>query len=83
MDELVVFGDYLGNGNHWCFHRQSGEVWYFDHDSPPMLTRMFAHVHDYLDALMMMCLLEVHGLKDDEALLRQRFGDMCIDKWRY
>ena len=29
--ELVVFGDYLGNGNMSCFHRQTEEV-YFDHD---------------------------------------------------
>ena len=84
VDELVAFGDYLGNGNLWCFHRQTGEVWYFDHDSPPMLTRMFGQVADYLDALMFKCLLQVHDAEDDdETLLRQRFGDALVEKWMY
>jgi hypothetical protein len=83
VDQLVAFGDYLGNGNKWCFHRQTGEVWYFDHDSPPMLTRLFASVADYIDALMFKCLLEVHGQDDDEDALRARLGDAVVEKWMY
>lgn len=84
-DELVAFGDYLGNGNLWCFHRQTGEVWYFDHDDTlPMLTRMFDDVGGYLDALMFKCLLEIHEQdEDDESLLRQHLGDAIVDKWLY
>jgi hypothetical protein len=84
IDELVVFGDYLGNGNLWCFHRQTGEVWYFDHDSPPMLARLFKDVGGFLDALMFKCLLEIHQQDDDsEQLLRQQLGDAVVDKWMY
>ena len=84
VDQLIAFGDYLGNGNLWCWHRQTGEVWYFDHDSPPMLTRMFPQVADYLDALMILCLAEVHDTEDEgQALLRQRFGNALVQKWMY
>ncbi|WP_231755257.1 SMI1/KNR4 family protein [Bordetella sp. N] len=83
VDQLVAFGDYLGNGNVWCFHRETGEVWYFDHDSAPMLTRMFSDVGGYLDALMYKCLLEVHEQEDDEDTLRRHLGDAIVDKWMY
>lgn len=83
VNQLIVFGDYLGNGNMWCFHRETGEVWYFDHDSSPMLTQIFSNVGQYLDILMFKCLLEVHGEEDNEELLRERLGDAVVEKWMY
>lgn len=83
VKQLVAFGDYLGNGNLWCFHRETGEVWYFDHDSSPMLTQIFTDVGQYLDVLMFKCLLEIHGEDDNEELLRERLGDAVVEKWMY
>ena len=83
VNRLVVFGDYLGNGNMWCFHVETGEVWYFDHDSSPMLTQIFSDVGQYLDVLMFMCLLAVHGEEDNEDLLRKHLGDAVVEKWMY
>lgn len=83
IDQLVVFGDYLGNGNLWCFHRETGEVWYFDHDTSPMLTQIFTDVGEYLDALMFKCLLEIHGEEENETVLRERLGDAVVEKWMY
>lgn len=83
VNRLIAFGDYLGNGNMWCFHRETGEVWYFDHDSSPMLTQIFSNVGQYLDILMFKCLLEVHGEEDNEELLRERLGDAVVEKWMY
>jgi hypothetical protein len=83
-ENLIVFGDYLGNGNMFCFHRQTGEVYYFDHDTAPTFTRFFSSPQEYLDALMILCLAEVY--EDDEgaeAILIQRFGESLIEKWRY
>ena len=83
-EKLVAFGDYLGNGNLFCFHRETGEVYYFDHDGGALLTRFFASPEDYLDALMILCLAEIHD--DDEggeALLSERFGRELVHKWRY
>lgn len=79
-----MFGDYLGNGNMFCFHRETGAVYYFDHDSPPMLTRFFNEPQSYLDALMILTLAEVHDdAERGEELLAERFGDVAARKWRY
>ncbi|MCU5773980.1 SMI1/KNR4 family protein [Erwiniaceae bacterium BAC15a-03b] len=83
VNQLIVFGDYLGNGNLWCFHRETGEVWYFDHDCSPMLTQIFTDVGQYLDILMFKCLLEAHGEEENEDLLRERLGDAVVEKWMY
>ncbi|NJC44417.1 UNVERIFIED_ORG: hypothetical protein FHT06_001656 [Xanthomonas campestris] len=84
IPSLIVFGDYLGNGNLWCFHRDNGAVYYFDHDDGAMLTRLFDSVAVYLDALMLLCLGEIHD--DDaaaQALLEERLGRQTVRKWRY
>lgn len=83
VNQLIAFGDYLGNGNLWCFHRETLEVWYFDHDCSPMLTRVFSNVGQYLDVLMFKCLLEAHGEEENEGLLREHLGDDIVDKWMY
>lgn len=83
-EALVAFGDYLGNGNMFCFHRTSGEVFYFDHDDGALLTRFFPSVEHYLDALMVRCLAEVHEDDDaGEALLVKRLGRDLVRKWLY
>ncbi|WP_409299686.1 SMI1/KNR4 family protein [Pseudomonas sp. KCJK8993] len=81
---LVAFGDYLGNGNLFCFERGTGAVYYFDHDSGMALTRFFDSPEAYLDALMLLCLAEVHDDDDGvEALIIQRYGQDLLHKWRY
>lgn len=88
---LVVFGDYLGNGNLWCFDRRDGSVWYLDHDCSPLLTRMFDDAGDYLDALALMSLCRSHavaqgrgdGDEQAEVLLGERFGQALVRKWMY
>ncbi|KAF1054094.1 MAG: hypothetical protein GAK43_01081 [Stenotrophomonas maltophilia] len=84
LESLVAFGDYLGNGNLWCFERDSGALFYFDHDSQPTLTRFSDDLQDYFDALMLLCLAEVHDDDDSaEALLIERFGEDRLRTWRY
>jgi hypothetical protein len=84
VDALVAFGDYLGNGNMFCFHRITGAVYYFDHDSGAPLVRFADAVEDYLDALMIRCLGEIHDQEEAaEALLVGRFGDALVRKWLY
>lgn len=83
-EDLVVFGDYLGNGNMFCFHKKTGQIYYFDHDTGAMLTYFFSSTQEYLDALMMRCLTEIHA--DDEkgeAALVDRFGHELVKKWLY
>lgn len=91
LQQLVAFGDYLGNGNLWCFDRRDGTVWYLDHDSSALLTRMFDDVADYLDALALMALCRAHGIaggrgdgdEKAKAMLSQRFGRELVKKWMY
>lgn len=83
-EELIAFGDYLGNGNMFCFQRSSGAVYYFDHDDGEMLSPFFTSVEEYLDALMIRCLAEIH--EDEDAgleLLAQRYGPALVKKWLY
>ena len=86
-EQLIAFGDYLGNGNLWCFHRETGQVWYCDHDTGECLTQIFDDVRDYLDAVMILSLAEVHdpeeGHEAAESILRQRLGDAVVEKWMY
>ena len=85
--ELIVFSDYLGNGNMFCFHRKTGEVYYFDHDGGAMLTCFFPSPQNYLDALMIRCLAEIHqetaNEASEESILAQRFGQQLVRKWLY
>jgi hypothetical protein len=81
-ENLIAFGDYLGNGNMFCFHRQTGEVYYFDHDTGDMLTRFFPSPQEYLEALMILCLAEIYDERG-EAILTQRFGASLVEKWLY
>ncbi|BBB65992.1 hypothetical protein UNDYM_1739 [Undibacterium sp. YM2] len=84
FEDMIVFGDYLGNGNMFCFLRDIGEVFYFDHDDGSMLNPFFNSVEEYLDALMIRCLAEIH--EDEEAgldLLAQRHGTGLVRKWLY
>ena len=91
LGELVAFGDYLGNGNLWCFDRRDGSVWYLDHDSNPLLTRVFNDVGDYLDTLTVKALCIAHAMaqgRDDgderaESILARRLGKALIRKWMY
>ncbi|NBF10970.1 SMI1/KNR4 family protein [Pseudomonas sp. Fl4BN1] len=81
---LIAFGDYLGNGNMFCFERETGVVYYFDHDTGAALTRFFESAEEYLDALMLLTLGEVYDDDDSvEALISQRYGEDLVRKWRY
>ncbi|MGB4813266.1 MAG: SMI1/KNR4 family protein [Methylophilaceae bacterium] len=83
-EKLVAFGDYLGNGNLFCFHKDSGVVYYFDHDDGLSLTIFFPNVETYLDALMIRTLTEIYDADSEgEALLIQRFGQPMVRKWLY
>jgi len=82
--QLIAFGDYLGNGNMFCFHRENHAVYYFDHDDGSMLSPFFTSVEEYLDALMIRCLTEIY--EDEDAgleLLAQRHGSALVRKWLY
>jgi hypothetical protein len=81
LSELVVFGDTWAMAISGALTAR-WSVWYLDHDSSPLLTRMFDDVGDYLDALAMMSLCRSHavaqgrgdGDEQAEALLQSASG---------
>ncbi|WP_431823502.1 SMI1/KNR4 family protein [Burkholderia sp. F1] len=82
--QMVVFSDYLGNGNMFCFHGSTGEVFYFDHDTDPALTFFASDINSYLEALMIKMLADVHEQEEaGEDLLVERFGRALVSKWMY
>ena len=69
---LVSFSDYLGNGNMFCFHSQTLEIYYFDHDTQPYLTKLFDDAGDYLKGCLISC---------QSDFFNQEIGQKTVDAW--
>jgi len=88
---LVTFSDYRGNGNMFCFHSETKEVYYYDHESEPYLSRMFATVDDYIKGCLIYVQAEIAGPDVDsedaakwaEKIVTKLFGKDIIRKWQY
>ena len=87
LPHLVTFSEYLGNGNAFCFHRDTGEIYYFDHDTAPHLVKLFDRAGDYLKGCLVK-LQEAFFVTGDgpdivEEKLVELFGEERITKWLY
>lgn len=87
---LISFSDYLGNGNMFCFHAKTKEVYYYDHDTKPYLTKMFTTVDDYIKACLMFYQFEFCNAENQdkamnlcESFLIKMYGLKTIKKWMY
>lgn len=87
---LVTFSDYLGNGNMFCFHSETKEIYYYDHDQRPYLTKFFDVVDDYLRGCLIFAQADLFGDVSQEEvdgwienLLTDLFGADIIRKWIY
>ncbi|MCP2028300.1 hypothetical protein L1276_003470 [Flavobacterium sp. HSC-32F16] len=84
---LISFSDYLGNGNMFCFHSETKEIYYYDHDDAPYLTKMFDLVDDYLKGCLIFAQNDFSENKeiDDwtEEIANDLFGKTTVRKWRY
>jgi len=88
---LISFSDYLGNGNLFCFHSETKEVYYFDHDSTPYLTKLFDDVSDYIKGCLVACQADLFNQEIGqekveewcEEILNSLFGKEIVKKWRY
>ncbi|ATA89932.1 hypothetical protein CAPN001_21680 [Capnocytophaga stomatis] len=87
---LVWFGDYLGNGNMFCFHTKTHEIYYFDHDTLPYLTKLFDDFSDYLKGCLIF--LQLNYVSDEkwakfeevlEEVVSEFISEEVIKKWRY
>lgn len=90
LPHLISFSDYLGNGNMFCFHSDTKEIYYYDHDTRPYLTKMFDHVDDYIKGCLIFAQTDLFGEvgqeqvdKWTEEIAEDLFGKAIIRKWRY
>lgn len=87
---LISFSDYLGNGNMFCFHSQTKEIYYYDHDDTPYITKMFDRVDDYIKGCLIFAQYDLFGKADQEQIgkwteeiVGNLVGKDIAKKWRY
>ena len=87
---LVSFSDYLGDGNMFCFHSKTKEIYYYDHEDTPYLTKMFDTVDDYLKGCLIFAQSDLFGAAKQEEvqmwteeIVSGIIGKDLVKKWRY
>jgi hypothetical protein len=88
LSNLIVFGDYLGNGNVWCFHKNTKKIFYFNHDSKPNINQMFGTFYEYLQSLLIYTQGEIgqeieNFDKEVEKLVIDLIGKDRVKVWQY
>jgi hypothetical protein len=88
LSKLIVFGDYLGNGNVWCFHKDTKEIFYYNHDSKPNINQMFWTFYEYLQSLLIFTQREIgqdikNFDKECEKLVVDLIGKDRVKVWQY
>ena len=86
LSKLIVFGDYLGNGNVWCFHADTKDIFYFKHDSRPNINGMFETFGQYIQSLVIFSQQEMaDGELDDEIekIVVGLIGQDRVRVWQY
>ncbi len=88
---LISFSDGSGNGNMFCFHSETKEIYYFDHESSPHLTKFFNTFDDYLKGCLILAQNDLLGEKVEqenvekwtEAIVTDLFGKSIVKQWLY
>ncbi|OIV40247.1 SMI1/KNR4 family protein [Flavobacterium johnsoniae] len=84
---LISFSDYLGNGNMFCFHSETKEIYYYDHEDTPYLTKIFDTVDDYLKGCLIFAQNDFSENKEidnwTEEIVVDLLGSTTVKKWRY
>ena len=88
LSKLIVFGDFLGNGNVWCFHKDTKKIFYYNHDSKPNINQMFGTFYEYLQSLLIFTQGEIgqdiEGFdKQVEKLVVDLIGQDRVKVWQY
>ena len=88
---LVTFSNYLGNGNMFCFHCDTKEIYYFGHDGVPYIFKMLKTVDEYIQGCLIFAQSDLFGenINQEQAhtwteeLISQIFGKEVSEKWRF
>ncbi|MDH7444950.1 SMI1/KNR4 family protein [Aquimarina sp. 2201CG14-23] len=88
---LISFSDYLGNGNMFCFHSETKEIYYYDHDTQPYLIKLFDNVSDYIKGCLISCQADLFNKEIGQEqveewcneILNEMFGKHIVEKWKF
>lgn len=87
---LITFSDYIGNGNMFCFHKETQDIYYFDHDTQPYITKFFSDFEDYLRGCLILAQVDLFGEAEQkqvdqwtESIVIDLVGKDVVQKWRY
>ena len=88
---LISFSDGSGNGNMFCFHSETKEIYYFDHESIPYLTKFFNTFDDYLKGSLIFAQNDLFGEEVEqervekwtEKIVTDLFGKSIVRQWKY
>lgn len=84
---LISFSDYLGNGNMFCFHSETKEIYYYDHDTKPYITKIFDTVDDYIKGCLIFAQNDFSQSREidnwTEEIVIDLLGEKTVRKWRY
>ena len=88
INGLIVFGEYLGNGNLWCFQKDTKHIFYFNHDTVPNINGMFDNFYEYMHLLLLYTQAEmgqeIEGLEEAiEKLVIDKIGIDRVRVWQY
>ncbi len=91
LPNLIAFSECLGGGNMMCFHSKTHEVFFFDHENKPHLSKLFTNVSDYIKACLIYYQLDLFDInvgQDKVATwcyetLSENFSIETIEKWLF
>ena len=81
--KLIIFADYLGSGNFWCFHKDTKHIFYYNHDTQPNINAMFDTFENYVKWMLIFTQGEmgqhIDGLEEKlEKIVTREIGENRI-----
>ncbi len=91
LPNLIAFSECLGGGNMMCFHSKTHEVFFFNHENKPYLSKLFTNVSDYIKACLIYYQLDLFDINIGKnkvetwcyEILVENFPIETIKKWLF
>lgn len=87
---LVSFSDSLGSGNMFCFHSQTKQIYFFNHDTRPYITKMFDTADQYIKASLIFAQADLFAEAEQEdvekwtqEVVSELYGADIVQRWQY
>lgn len=88
LSHLINFSEFISEGNIFCFHRVTNEIYFIDFDDRPYISKMFNDFEDYLKCSLILAQTELYvdGLEQDiqewtADIVSDLIGKDVLSKW--